>query len=452
MATKSVTEFFKKDKPAFAAYDNLRKLPSCIDGLKISQRKLLWTAFDKANKEFVKTETFANITALHTAYIHGAGSLASVTATLVQQFPGACNYQYLVGNSGGWGCRMLPRESAARYTRIKLAEISSKLYDKTDMEILEKQWFEGQHIEPQYLMPVYPTLFLNYTEGLSTGFASKVYPRNPDSIITYIKKKLSGTERPRVDLAPWFRGFKGQVRFNEETQNYECVGIIEQNNMTSYTIKELPVGLDYTKFIEHLDKLVDDKVIVDYDDHCDPTTDEMLFDIKTTRDFTRKHEDLESLMKVFHLVKSLPENLTCISKENRAHTYGSVQELLDLFIDERLQHYTKRKDYLLGELKSKLLMLSSKYLFVKGIVDETIIVANKKKADIIAQLERIDKIHEVDGSYEYLLRMPIHSMTVETLAELKKQVQDAREEYDKIKATSINDMWLADLHELKKLL
>lgn len=452
MARRSVSTFFREDKPAFASYDNIRKIPNVADGLKISQRKLLWTAFDKANKEFVKTETFANITALHTMYIHGAGSLASVTATLVQQFPGACNYQYFIGNSGGWGCRMLPRESAPRYTRIKLADISNVLFNKVDREIFEKQYFEAEYIEPQYLLPIFPTLFLNYSEGLSTGFASKINPRNPKNVISYIKKKLAGTEKPRVDLAPWFRGFKGQISFNKETQRYECTGVITQNNMTSYTISELPIGLDYKKFNEYLDKLCEDHMIVDYRDKCNPTTDEMHYEIKTTRDFTRRHKDYNDLLKVFHLTKSLPENLTCIDEHNRAITYSSVQEILDKFIDMRLKFYDKRKTYMLDQLKQKVIQLSSKYLFVKGIVDKTIIVANRRKADIVVQLEQNEKIKKVDDSYEYLLRMPIHSLTTETLEELKKRVHECKDEYDQIKSTTINDMWLADLHELKKYL
>ena len=62
-----------------------------------------------------------------------------------------------------------------------------------------------------------------------------------------------------MELAPWFRGFNGTVRKNEETGFYECVGVIERNNMTSYTIKEIPIGMEYDKYIEHLDRLYDDK-------------------------------------------------------------------------------------------------------------------------------------------------------------------------------------------------
>ena len=449
---RTTSDFFKHDKPSWAVYDALRKLPNFIDGFKISQRKLMWTAFNKLQKEWMKTETFCNIVALDTAYIHGSGNLCGVCGSLVQDFIGACNYQYLMGNDGGWGSRLVTRESAPRYTKLKLAEISKKLFNPVDNEILEKQFFEGQYIEPKYLIPIFPTLFLNVSSGITAGFSSNIYSRNPHDVISYIKKKLAGTEHPRVELAPWFKGYKGEIRFNDETKQYESVGHVVQNNMTSYTIDEIPVETSYQKYVEMLDNLEEDKVIVDYEDKCDPRTNAMLFEIRTTREFTRKHEDLESLYKTFKLVKSLPENLNCIDENNRVKEFSSIQEILDKFIDLRLKFYQKRKDYMLESMKFNLVKLASKYYFVKGICDETIIVNKRKKDNIVAQLEKVDKIKPIDGSYDYLLSMNIASLTHEKLEELKNQIEEGKEEYKKTKETSIQDMWLADLKELQKCL
>lgn len=449
---RTVSDFFKNDKPSWATYDALRKLPNFIDGFKISQRKLMWTAFSKLQKEWMKTETFCNITSLDTAYVHGSGNLCGVCSSLVQDFIGMCNYQYLLGNDGGWGSRLITRESAPRYTKLKLAEISKKLFNPIDNQILEKQYFEGQWIEPKHLIPVFPTIFLNLSNGITAGFSSSIYSRNPQDVISYIKKKLSGTEHPRVELAPWFKGYKGTIRFNEETKQYESVGNIMQNNMTSYTINEIPVETSYQKYIEILDKLEEDKVIQDYNDKCDPRTNEILFEIRTTREFTRKHQDIESLYKVFKLVKSLPENLNCIDEENHVKEFNTIQEILDKFICLRLKYYQKRKDYLVEEIKNSLIKLASKYYFVKGIIDGSIIVNKRKKDNIISQLEKIEKIKPIDGSYDYLLQMPIHSLTQEKLEELKKQIEEGKEEYKKTKETSIQDMWLADLRELQKCL
>ena len=447
---RTTTDFFKKDKPAWAVYDATRKLPNFIDGLKISQRKLMWTAFKKLQKEWMKTETFANITSLDTVYIHGSASLCGVCASLVQDFIGACNYQLLLGNDGGWGNRLINRESAPRYTKLKLADVAKKLFNPVDNEILEKQFFEGQFIEPKNLIPVFPVVFLNSSNGLTAGFSSCIYSRNPSDIISYIKKKLAGSQNPRMELPPWFKGYKGQIRFNDETQQYESVGNIIQKNSTFYVIDEIPVETSYQKYIEFLDKLCDDKVIVDYTDKCDPRSNELCFEIKTTREFTKKHPDFDALCKVFKLVKSLPEQYNCIDAESHVREFSSAKDILDNFIDIRLKFYQKRKDYLLKTMVDKLTQLASKYYFIKGVVDGQIVVSKRKKDNIVAQLEKFDKIKKVNGSYDYLLAMQIYNLTQEKMEELKKLIEDGKDEYKKTKATTIQDMWLADLKELQK--
>lgn len=151
----------------------------------------------------------------------------------------------LTGNSGGFGCRISPRASAARYTRIRLSEISKKLFLTVDNNVLEKQYFEGQYIEPKFLVPIFPLMFLNGSHGLSTGFSQDIYQRNPIEVIEYIKKKLAGIEHPRMQLLPWFRGHLGNVAYNKELDRNESFGVITKNNMTSYTVTELPVGIEY---------------------------------------------------------------------------------------------------------------------------------------------------------------------------------------------------------------
>lgn len=404
MNKRTLTDYYENDVPAYASYDNIRKLCG-IDGLKLSQRKLVWAGFKRCFNDFLKTDTMCAQTQIDTNYIHGAANLEQVIDNLAASYVGANNYPLFTGNSGGFGCRISPRPSAGRYTRVKLSDVSKALFKQIDNEILEKQYFEGQYIEPKFLVPVFPLMFLNGSSGMSTGFSHDILPRNPDDIIAYIKKRLAGTEHPRMDLMPWFRGHSGKVAYNKELDRVETFGVVTKNNMTSYTVTELPIGMEYQKYVETLDKLIENGTIQDYDDKCDPKKDTILFEIKTTREFTRKHEDERSMHEALKLIKSLPETLCCIDESNRVREFSSIQEILDAFIRIRLSFYQKRKDHLLATLKEKLGILASKYLFVKGVTEETIKVSKKKKDEIVAQLEKIEKIIKVNGTYEYLLAM-----------------------------------------------
>lgn len=222
--------------------------------------------------------------------------------------------------------------------------------------------------------------------------------------------------------------------------------------MTSYTITEIPVETSYQKYIEFLNKLEDDGVIQDYDDRCNPRNNDMHFEIKTSRDFTRKHEDLESLYKVFRLVQTLPEQYNCIDEDNRVREFKSVKEILDAFIDIRLKYYQKRKDFILETFKSEIERLVSKYVFCKGIIDKTIKVANVKKKLVEEQLEKTKNVIKVDGSFDYLLRIPIFQITNEEIEGLKQKIKDLKAQFSDAKGKTVNDMWLEDLKELQKKL
>ena len=449
MKKRNLTEYYDNDVPAYASYDNLRKICG-IDGLKLSQRKIIYAAFKRCYNDWLKTDTMCAQTQIDTNYIHGAANLEVVIDNMAANYIGANNYSLLVGNSGGFGCRISRRASAGRYTRVKMSNITKKLFLECDNEILDKQIFEGQIIEPKYFVPIFPVMFLNGSNGMSTGFSNEIQPRNPNEIVEYIKKKLAGVEKPRMKLLPWFKNHLGKVEYNEELQRNESFGVITKNNMTSYTITELPIGVDYDKYKEFLEKLCDNGIIQDYDDKCDPKTDAILFDIRTTREFTRKHEDERKLYETLHLVKSLPETLCCIDENNCVEEFSSIQDILDKFINLRLKFYKKRKEHVLEAMKNDLIKLASKFYFIKSVVDGDIVVNKKKKDYIIAQLEKFEKIRKIDDSYDYLLQMPIYQLTYEKMEELKKQIEDGKEKYKIARDTTIQDMWLNDLKELQK--
>jgi DNA topoisomerase-2 len=446
----NITDFFQINYCNYGSYDNFRKIANIIDGCKVSARKCLHIILKDNIKEPFKVQNLCARVSEKTNYIHGATSLYGVIVGMAQDFVGANNYPIFRGNSGGFGTRINPVFAAGRYTRLTLSDISSILFNKNDDANLIEQIFEGDIIEPKYFIPIFPVIFLNGSDGLSTGFSETIYPRNPKEIIKYIKAFLAG-KKSNLSLLPWFKGFKGTIRFNKETNSNECLGIVERVNTTKYLIKELPIGTSYQKYIEILDKLVDDKVIVDYEDKCDTKTDEILFEIKTTREFTNKHDNIDSLNKVFRLVKSLPENFCFIDENNSVREFNNVFEILDSYISIRFEFYKKRKTFILNTLKSELEKLVSKYVFCKSIIDKKLVVSNRKKDDIVNDLSKIDKIIRIDGNFDYLLKMPISQITKEEVQKLKDLITSKKDEFNKIKATSESDMWISDLNELEKI-
>jgi DNA topoisomerase-2 len=334
----------------------------------------------------------------------------------------------------------------------------SKLYDK-DRPLCKGQEFEGNMIEPAYYVPVFPTLFLNGSDGISTGYKQTIFPRNPKEIVKYIVAVLNKSERiPHIENAlPWFKGFLGETKLVKEkdadgkvTAKVMNYGVVEKVNSNTLHISEIPITYTYASYIKVLDNLVEKGTIEDYEDLSDPKTDKFEFTIKVKRVFFESNSDVDSWIKVFNLAKPLNEQLNCIDENNRIREFNNIKEILDAFIKIRLEYYQKRKDYLLKKYMEEIQLDVSKYVWCKGVIDETIHIKNKKKDDIVKQLEKTDKIIQKDGSYNYLLNMPMSSITKEKMSELTEKIKNLKELIKETQKQTIEQMWLSDLDEIGK--
>ena len=113
---QSVQNFLDTRLVNYASYDNLRKIASCIDGLKNASRKVMYTVMEKNIKENTKVLQLANKSAEFADYLHG--DLSGVCVTLGQDFCGTNNIA-LLKKSGNFGTRSIHEASAPRYIFAK---------------------------------------------------------------------------------------------------------------------------------------------------------------------------------------------------------------------------------------------------------------------------------------------------------------------------------------------
>ena len=121
---------------------------------------------------------------------------------------------------GNFGSRFTQSSAAPRYIFSAGEEIFFKLFNLYDNNILKNQTFEGSKIEPVFYVPSLPLLLINGSEGLSTGFAQKILPRNPENIIKLLEYKLTGKKisKEEIDklLVPYYKGFRGTITKGEK--------------------------------------------------------------------------------------------------------------------------------------------------------------------------------------------------------------------------------------------
>lgn len=166
-----------KDLILFSVADNARSIPNVRNGLKPSQRKVLFACFKrKLTKSETKVAQLAGFVAEHAAYHHGEVSLQTTIVGLAQNFVGSNDANLLVP-AGQFGTRLQGGKDAAssRYIYPKLAPITHSLFPKAYDPVLNYLEEDGKSIEPEWYCPVIPMVLVNESDGIGTWWSSSVF-------------------------------------------------------------------------------------------------------------------------------------------------------------------------------------------------------------------------------------------------------------------------------------
>jgi DNA topoisomerase-2 len=445
MQQKTITEFLSDEYKEFAFYTiENRALPSLIDGFKISQRKIINAAsnvWKTGSEKNLKVFQLSGIVASTQYYHHGDQSLNSAIINLAQKFK---NNAPLLEEDGQFGSLRSPQAGAPRYIGTKLSPYFKLIYK--DFDLLSYKEEEGEKIEPYFFLPIIPTVLINGGSGIAVGFASNILNRDVKDIIESCQKLLN--DKNITTIKPYLNGFLGEyIQDKENPKKWFIRGKFQRVNTTTVKINELPPSLTYERYEEILDKLVDNKDIVSYDDNCKDNID---YTIKFTRSDLEKLDD-EKLIKLLKLEESETENFTTLDENGKLKIFERVDDIIRYFVDFRLLFYQKRKDFLLNRMQNDLKLLGNRGKFIKFILDGKITVNGKLKEEIVKQIES-NNLDKIDGDYDYLLRMPIYSLTKEMFEKIKEDFKSKKDDIEKLKSVQPKDMYLEDLSELKKKL
>lgn len=443
MTEKSITEFLSEEYKEFAMYTiENRAIPSVIDGLKVSNRKIVHVSnniWKTGNEKTLKVFQLAGKIASDCYYHHGNVSLENAIITMAQKFK---NNVPLLEEDGQFGSLRSPQAGASRYIGTKLSSNFRLIYK--DFELLNLKEEEGELIEPEYFLPIIPTILINGSSGIAVGFYSNILNRDIKEVIDACQKVLLG--KKVKEIPPSLNNFKGQfIQDTENNKKWFIRGKFERVNTSTVKITELPPSMTYEKYEDILDKLVDNKDIVSYEDNCKDNID---YTIKFTRSDLSKLDD-EKLIKLLKLEESSTEIYTTLDEFGKLKIFESTPEIIEYFVNFRLEYYNKRKRFLLDKMNRELKFLSNRGRFIKAILDGKLKINNVPKLEIIKGIELL-KLEMIDDSYDYLLRMPIYSLTKEMYDKLKEDFVSKKEEIKIMEETEPKDMYLEDLSELKK--
>jgi DNA topoisomerase-2 len=429
-----ITDFVHKDLVNFSLADLKRSIAHVADGLKPSQRKVMYSCFQKNLTAEMKVAQLAAYVAEKSAYHHGEVSLAETIVKLANDYTGSNNIN-LLEPCGQFGTRLMGGKDASqtRYIFTRLTKEARNLFDPRDDAILNYLDDDGRSIEPDFYMPTLPMVLVNGTEGIGTGFSCYVPPFNPEDIKENINRILVG-EDP-VQMKPWFRGFKGSVH-RDEGGLWVTEGIWRDMG-SRLKVTELPPGRWTQDYKEYLDTLMEKKMITSYTNNS--TTEDVDFEI-----FGYSGKDLVKdlkLRKTFHT-----SNMHLFHPTRGIHRYETPEDILRDFVSLRLEHYEKRKEHLIDVLQKKADLCSHKSKFVSMVIEENLVVFKRKKQDLEKEMSSI--FPKIDGSWDYLLNIKTVDYTEERVEALTREASQAKKDLEKMLKTNHINMWRMDIKNL----
>ena len=443
--TRTVTSFFDKEYLDYARYvvEN-RAIPSCIDGLKPTQRKVVYIAnkiWKTGNEKPMKLFQLAGRVASEAFYHHGNTSLESSMVGMAQKFK---NSLPLLEGVGQFGSLRSPAAGAPRYISAKLHPNFRLLYQ--DFDLLENKIEEGEKIEPAFFLPIVPTVILNGTSGIAVGFATNILNRNPKDVVDACISTLNN-KKMKV-LAPWIQEFKGTfTRDLENPKTWKIKGQYQIINTTTVKITAIPPNYTYERYEEILNLLQEKGIITSYDDNSSETIEYIL---KFRRSVLNSLVSSEGkLERALRLNTQETENLTTLDENGKLKIFDKAEDIVKHFVGVRLGWYQTRKDYLIDKTEKQLSLVTNKARFIKDIIDGKLKINNVPKEKIVTYL-KTNAYDTVHGSYDYLLSMAIHSLTKERYEKLLLEKEGCIIALKTLKATDPKEMYLGDLKKLKQ--
>ncbi len=393
-----------------------RAIPYLQDGLKPSQRRILYTLYKNQSKGLIKVTSLTGL--VLTLHPHGPMSVESSIVNLAQDYTFSNNYP-LIDKKGYFGERMETQAAAGRYIECKMGEVAKLLVFDDMNQVQMVPNYDEKVMEPVGFLPKLPLMLLNGAEGIGTGFSSVIPSFNHKDIIkSMIQVIQTGTPKK---IKPWSRNYTEKIGTDQRGRVLFNMGFADEDG--TIFITELPRGYDAKKIYKFLNKHIESDFIKDY---IDSSVDN---DIRIELLFKRGNErSLKEVINTMGTTSSQVPNYTLIS-EKGVKVLDKVEEIITIFTGQRLEVTKRRYELLILDCKER---LGKNNEIIRFIKEKQYAQAEKKanRKDYVAYLTK-QKFQYAD----YLADMAIYRMTKEEVEKRKLMVKDDKAkiiEYTKV--------------------
>ena len=447
---RTITNFLNTEylNYAFSVLEE-RAIPSVIDGFKPGARKIMHASLAGTTKDgkLYKLLALSGDAMRVSLYAHGDASLNGTIVNMCKYFND--NLNPLESDSQVGSLRDPNSAGAPRYLYVKHSKYMDLIY-KTDYDLLDFIFEEGQYVEPMTYLPIIPTVLCKNNIGVAVGYSMHNQAYNPIDIITacqeVIKSRSDKKDKITTQIRPYLRGIK-QSNWKFENGNWYNYGEWKFNQSKDLMIvTDLPADVSYEDFEKLLNKFEDESYIKNWKNRSvdGGVNYEITFPKKQLAVEMKKDRSGKRLANRFKLIKMLSSDLLWLLDENHKLKYfQNKNEVVEYFVNYRLTIYAERKKKLVKILEERIKKNDELVKFITLVCNGKLKIRNRSKKDI-----KIDM--DVQKLPMELISTPMSKVTIEERDELLKQNEEMKNELEYIKKTTEKQMYLNDLANLKK--
>jgi DNA gyrase subunit A len=371
-----------------------RALPDVRDGLKPSQRRILYAMRQlgvgpgKAHVKCAKIvgETMGNF--------HPHGDMSIYTSLVNMGQPWSMR-EMLIDGQGNFGSVEGDSAASMRYTEARLHALGMAMMDDLDKDTVDLiPNYDGSQLEPSVLPSAFPNFLVNGSTGIAVGMATNLASHNLGEVVDGICAQI---DNPEITLPELMEHIKGpdfpvgcEIRGIRGIEEYFRTGRgsmrlrgkmeIEENanGRSMIIIRGVPYGVNRAVLQERIAELVNEKILTGISGMRDLSAEDTCIEIELKRD-ARPQVVMAQLFKLTSMETSFSVNMLAIHK-NRPKQL-SLKESIDAYIEHRREVVIRRTRYLLGKAEERAELLEA-FLLALGHLDDFIkIIRNSKNRD-----------------------------------------------------------------------
>lgn len=411
-----------------------RAIPDVRDGLKPTARKILYISLNRLKNRVMKIDAIAGYVLAESKYEHGIASLIGNITNLAQDFKQSIPY---IAPCGQIGSFYSPYAGASRYVGVKLSNAFDLLMK--DNDLLNEQWQEGVKIEPQFYLPIVPTILLNVIEGIAVGFSSSIINRNPIEVCEATKLAIRGEDITDIKITPYYKGLQGEWRLVNGI--YEHHGYMDVINDTTVHITAIPANQTFDSYENHLNWLVQSDYIKGWTNYT--KKDKILYELTFDKDVLAQEIAKDKLYFKLQMFTRMPkENITVIDFDNKVRRYDTVGEVIQSFVNWRLDYYKKRQQKMIADLQAQIKWYEAVSKFIQLVIDEVIVLHKMSTKQVKDILDEHEIIHDV-------LKIAVSKLTKDEQKSLADAIKEAKKRIAELEKANLRDWYYNDVNELQ---